>query len=122
MNGQVCGQAVTQQQMLDGEAKIVYVIDVNGAGQQAGCGLPGQRVTFEVGNQVMGSYEFWTNNQVCRVDLSLAPGTPACLGQRLYLPLVLAGTTATNQAQEFPLIPSSMEGLPVKLYLPLVFH
>jgi hypothetical protein len=77
----VCGQGETQA--YGGE--IVYVVNVSadGPGGAAGCGKPGDEVTFYVDEQTMTPTAVWDNNLVWEVDLA------ADTEREVYLPLVM---------------------------------
>ena len=89
VDDQECGWATITSNQLDGEMKLVYVIDVwQDDGQaQAGCGISGRTVTFEVGGQMMLTDVFWRNDQVYRWNLGLDPKINMPYGS--YLPFIL---------------------------------
>jgi len=75
INGQVCGQTITQQQ----NGAIVYVIKVladNTIAGITGCGTAGATITFFVDQTQMQPTTTWDNSQVWELDLS-PDGTPA---------------------------------------------
>ncbi len=61
MNGAVCGQGQTRT--VDGQ--VVYAVTV----VAAGCGAPGDTVSFTVGGQAMGPTATWDNTQANAVTL-----------------------------------------------------
>jgi len=74
--GVMCGQGRTERYADD----IVYRVDVSSASQSAGCGRPGQRLTFRVGSQPMATNAVWDNQHVRALDLSA--------NHLLYLPVI----------------------------------
>jgi hypothetical protein len=62
--------------------EVVYVLAVLADDQVTGCGAPGQRVTFQVGSQVMDPTAAWDNNRLWEWPLQ------AAAAYRIYLPLV----------------------------------
>ena len=60
IDGHLCGQALTQEQ----GGQIVFSLDVPFEDMaNPGCGAPGRRVTFKVGNRDMFPGVSWDNNQ-----------------------------------------------------------
>jgi len=78
----LCGQGVVTDVPGYG---LAYVVDVPAEdwGDDAGCGAPGRRVSFQVGPCTMFTTAEWDNNRLH--ELSLSPGPQ----QHIYLPLVM---------------------------------
>jgi hypothetical protein len=78
IGGRACGEGTTST---DDDGSIRYVIAVHAAdaSQGLGCGVPGRRVDFKVGDQAMKSDPspiFWDNRQPNAVNLTPpSPGT-----------------------------------------------
>ena len=67
IDGHLCGQALTREQ----GGQIVFSLDVpvEDVTANPGCGAPGRRVTFQVGDQDMLPAITWDNNQVTNITL-----------------------------------------------------
>jgi len=80
VDGSLCGRGRT----LEVDGQVVYSVNVfaAGMGDAAGCGAPGQVVTFQAGGQVMTPIAVWDDSRLWELPLSVAAK------QRLYLPLI----------------------------------
>ena len=65
VNGVACGSGRTLQV----EGQGVYVVDVFIAFQAAGCGMPGGRVSFQMGQELLAPFGTWDNDQPIHLDL-----------------------------------------------------
>jgi hypothetical protein len=81
VEGHLCGRGET---VAMGD-QVGYAVHVFAASSEhAGCGMPGQVVTFEVGGYGMAESALWDTSQIWRLDLS-----PEQERYKVYLPLTL---------------------------------
>lgn len=90
INGNLCGQAKTQQ----ANNEVTYSIRVlaDGPGKAAGCGGFGRSITFRVDSQIMSPTVEWDNSQLWEVALRpVAPVRPAEVPEASTLLLLASG-------------------------------
>jgi hypothetical protein len=81
VGGTVCGRSRT----VEAGGEVVYAVNVVAeAGGPRGCGAPGRKIQFQVGNQLITPTVSWSDSRPYRVPLQFGE-----LPWRVYLPMVL---------------------------------